>query len=109
MTPPNYRLFCEEIDNIQWTRETDYQQLTVAIRIANDHKLFISTVYCPHGNPSMELIDGMCDNREQIILTADLKSKHPELGNDHPNSSEHLLINSIQKDNLTLVNDGTPT
>ena len=99
----------EEIDDIKLTRETDNEQLTVAIRIDNNQKLFISTVYCPHGNPSMELIDGLTKNNDQFILTGDFNSKHPDIGNDQSDPSGDKLIDYTLKNNLTLINDGTPT
>ena len=49
----------------------DNEQLTVAIRIDSNHELYVSTVYCPHANPSVKLIDGLCETRDQIILTDD--------------------------------------
>ena len=61
-----------------------------------------------HANPSVELIDGLCDNRDQIILTRDFNSKHPELGNDQTKPSGTRLVTATQNNNLTLINDGTP-
>ena len=87
-----------EIDDIQRTSTTDNEQLTVAIRI--DSNL---------ANPSVELIDGLCENRDQIILTGDFNSKHPELGNDQTKPSGTRLVTATQNNNLTLINDGTPT
>ena len=69
------------IDDIQLTKTTDNEQLTVTIRTDSNHALYLSAVYCPHGNPS-ELINGLCENRDQVILTGDFNCKHPELGND---------------------------
>ena len=60
-----------EIDDIQLTSTTDNEQLTVAIRVDSNRELYVSTVYCPHANPSVELIDELCENRDQIILTGD--------------------------------------
>ena len=40
-------------------------------------ELYVSTVYCPRANPSVELIDGLYENRDQITLTGDFNSKHP--------------------------------
>ena len=76
-----------EIDDIQLTKTTDNEQLTVAIRTESNRELYVSTVYCPHGNPSIELIDGLCENRDQVILTGDFNCKHPELGNDKTTTS----------------------
>ena len=98
-----------EIDDIQLTTTTDNEQLMVAIRIDSNRELYVSTVYCPHSNRSIELIDGLCENRNQIILTGDFNCKHPELGNDQTNPSGTRLITATQKNNLTLINDGTPT
>ena len=98
-----------EIDDIQLTSTTDNEQLTVAIRIDSNRELYVSTVYCLHANPSVELIDGLCENRDQIILTGDFNSKHPELGNDQTKLSGTRLVTATQNNNLTLINDGTPT
>ena len=94
-----------EIDDIQLTKTTDNEQLTVAIRTDSNRQLYVSTVYCPHGYPSIELIDGLCENRDQVILTGDLNCKHPELGNDQTNSSGTRPTTVTQNNNLTLVND----
>ena len=99
----------EEIDNITLTQGTDNEQLTVAIRIGTNQKLFISTVYCPSGHPSMELIDGLCEDRDQVILTGDFNSKHIELGNKVNNGSGLTLLEATERNHLTLINDGTPT
>ena len=96
-----------EIDDIQLTKTTDNEQLTVAIRTDSNRELYVSTVYCPHGNPSIELIDGLCENRDQVILTDDINCKHPELGNDQTNSSGTKLTTVTQNNNLTLINVGT--
>ena len=98
-----------EIDDIQLTSTTDNEQLTVAIRLDSNRELYVSTVYCPHANPSVELIDGLCENRDQIILTGDFNSKHPELGNDQTKPSGTRLVTATHNNNLTLINDGTPT
>ena len=76
-----------EIDDIQLTNTTDNEQLTVANRTDSNREL-----YCPHGNPSIELIDGLCKNMDQVILTGDFNCKHPELGNDQANSSGTRLV-----------------
>ena len=102
-------LACPEIDDIQLTSTTDNEQLTVAIRIDSNRELYVSTVYCPRANPSVELIDGLCENRDQIILTGDFNSKHPEQGNDQTNPYGTRLVTATQNNNLTLINDGTPT
>ena len=69
----------------------------------------MSTVYCPHAHPSIELIDGLCENRDQVILTGDFNCKHPELGNDQTTTSGTRLTTVTQNNNLTLINDGTLT
>ena len=57
------------------------------IAVNGNRELYLSTVYCPHANPSIELIDGLYENRDQVILTGDFNCKHPELGNDQTNTS----------------------
>ena len=83
--------------------------MTVVIRTDSNRELYVSTVYCPHGNPSIELIDGLCEIRDQVILTGDFNCKHPEIGNDQTKSSGTRLTTVTQNNNLTLINDGTPT
>ena len=97
-----------EIDDIQLTSTTDNEQMTVAIRLDSNRELYVSTVYCPHANPSVELIDGLCENRDQINLTGYFNNKHPELGNDQTKPSGTRLVTATQN-NLTLTTDGTPT
>ena len=70
-----------EFYDIQLTKTTDNEQLTVAIRTDSNCELYVSTVHCSHG------IDGLCENRDQVNLTGDFNCKHPELGNDQTNSS----------------------
>ena len=90
-----------KIDDIQLTSTTE--QLTVAIRIDSNRELYVSTVYCPHANPSVELIDGLCENRDQIILMGDFNSKHQELGNDQTKPSGTRLVAATQNNNLMLI------
>ena len=83
--------------------------MMVAIRTDSNREFYVSTVYCPHANPSIELIDGLCENRDQVILTGDFNCKHPELGNDQTTISGTRLTTVTENNNLTLINDGTPT
>ena len=83
--------------------------MTVAIRTDSNRELYVSTVYCPHANPSIELIDGLCENRGQVILIGDFNCKHPELGNDKTNTSGTRLTTVTQNNNVRLINDCTPT
>ena len=92
-----------EIDDIQLTSTTDNEQLTVAIRIDSNRELYVSTVYCPRANPSVELIDGLCENRNQSILTGDFNSNHPELGNNQTNPSGTRLVTATQNNNPTMA------
>ena len=76
----------------------------VAIRTDSNRELYVSTVYCPQANPSIELIDGLCENRDQVILTGDFNCR-----NDQTTTSGTRLTTVTQNNNLTLINDGTPT
>ena len=87
---------------IQHTMTTDNEQLTVTIWTDSNRELYVSTVYCPHGNPSIELIDGLCENSDQVVLTVDFNCKHPELGNDQTNSSGTRLTIVAPNNNLIL-------
>ena len=93
-----------EIDDIQLTTKMDNEQLMVATRTESNRELYVHTVYCPYGNPSTELSDGLCENRAQVILTGDFTCKHPELGNDQTNYSGTRFKTVIQNNNLTLTN-----
>ena len=97
-------------DDIHLSKTTDNEQLTVAIRIDSNREMYVSTVYCPHGNPSIELIDGLCEDRDQVILTGDFNCKTPRARKTtKTNSSGTRLTTVTQNNNLTLINDGTPT
>ena len=98
-----------EIDDIQLSKTTDNEQLTVAISTDSNRELYVSTVYCPHDSPSIEFIDGLYENRDQVILIGDFNCKNPELGNDQTNYSGTRHTTVTQNNNLTLINDGTPT
>ena len=69
-----------EIDDIQLTKTTDNEQLTVAIRTDSNRELYVSTVYCPHANPLIELIDELCENRDHVILTVILTANTQSSG-----------------------------
>ena len=85
-----------EIDDIQLTKTTDNEQLTVAIRTDSNRELCVSTVYCPHANPLIERIDGLCENRVQVILAGDFNCKHLELGNGQTTTSGTRLTTVTQ-------------
>ena len=99
----------QEIDDIQLTAPTNNEQLTIAIRTDDKKTLFISTIYCPKGSPSIELIEGLLDGRENVVLTGDFNSKHQDLGNDKQDKSGHDLVEVTRKLGMTLINAGTPT
>ena len=78
-----------EIDDIQLTKTTDNEQLTVAIRTDSNRELYVSTIYCPRANSSIELIDVLCENRDQVIFTSFSRTCSTS-------ASSTAIINSIQ-------------
>ena len=69
----------------------------------------VSTIYCPHGNPSTDLIDNISKINLNSIIMGDFNSKHHVLGSSKINKSGTTLLNSITKNDLFLINDESPT
>ena len=83
------------------------EQLTITIQTTTG-TFHISTLYCPKGKPSREIIDGFCLGRDNVILTGDINSKHESLGNK-TRTGGNLLQETIVDMHLTLTNDNTST
>ena len=66
LATPTFTLTFTEIEDIQLTKTTDNEQLTVALCTDSNRELYVSTVYCPHGNPSIVLIEGLCENGARL-------------------------------------------
>ena len=79
------------VNPIPTSGETSYEQLTITIQTTTG-TLHISTLYCPKGRPSREIIEGFCLGWDNVILTGDF----------------NLLQETIVDMTLTLTND-TPT
>ena len=93
------------VNPIPTSGATSNEQLT----ITTTGTLHISTLYCPKGRPSREIIEGFCLGRDNVILTGDFNSKHESFGNKTRRPGGILLQEIIDDMNLTLTNDGTPT
>ena len=77
--------------------------------ISNNSSLFISTVYCPAGQPSIEFFNKLCQNKGKHILCGDFNSKHTASGDATNSQSGQLLLNIISENNLIITNDEIPT
>ena len=93
------------VNPIPTSGATSNEQLTITIQTTTG-TLHISTLYCPKGRPSREIIEGFCLGRDNVILTGDFNSKHESFGNK---IRGNLLQETIVDMNLTLTNDGAPT
>ena len=69
-----------DVNPIHTSGETSNEQLTITIQTTTG-TLHISTLHCPKGRPSREIIEGFCLGRENVILTGDFNSKHESFGN----------------------------
>ena len=96
------------VNPIPTSGATSNEQLTITIQTTT-WTLHISTLYCPKGRPSSEIIEGFCLGRDNVILTGDFNSKHESFGNKTRTTGGNLLQETIDDMNLTLTNDGTPT
>ena len=63
------------VNPIPTSGATSNEQLTITIQTTTG-TLHISTLYCPKGRPSREIIEGFCLGRDNVILTGDFNSKH---------------------------------
>ena len=88
------------INPIPTSGATSNEQLTITIQT--------TTLYCPKGRPSREIIEGFCLGRDNVTLTGDFNSKHESFGNKTRTPGVNLLQETIVDMNLTLTNDNTP-
>ena len=95
------------VNSIPTSGATSNKQLTITIQTTTG-TLHISTLYCPEGRPSREIIEGFCLGRD-VILTGDFNSKHESFGNKTRTPGGNLLQETIVDMNLTLTNDNTST
>ena len=96
------------VNPIPTSEATSNEQLTITIQTTTG-TLHITTLYCPKGRPSREIIEGFCLGRDNVILTGDFNSKHESFGNKTRTPGGNLLQETIVDMNLTLTNDGTQT
>ena len=95
------------VNPIPTSRATSNEQTTITTQTTET--LHISTLYCPKGRPSREIIEGFCLGRDNVILTGDFNSKHESFGNKTRTPGGNLLQETIVDMDLTLTNDNTPT
>ena len=84
------------------------EQLTITIQTTTG-TLHFSTLYCPKGKHSREIIEGFCLGRDNVIFTGDFNSKHESFGNKTRTPDGNLLQETIVDMKLTLTNDNTST
>ena len=96
------------VNPITTSGATSNEQLSITIQTTTG-TLHISTLYCPKGKPSREIMEWFCLGRDNVILTGDFNSKHESFGNKTRTPGGNLLQETIVDMNLTLTNDNTPT
>ena len=74
-----------EIDPIQSNVTTLNEQLTIKVNTNDNESVFISTIYCPKGSPSVEILEGLLEGRERVVLTGDFNIRHTDYGHDITN------------------------
>ena len=99
----------EELEQIKTTKPTDNIHHSILINTEDKQKFQITTIYCPHKNPSEELIDKICNRYKNTIITGDFNSKHENFGHDTADKHGNNLVNITETNEFTKLNDNQPT
>ena len=70
--------------------------------------LQIATIYCPHKNPSHEIINTICTRHDSTVITGDFNCRHENFGHDTADKHGKLLIQYTEDHNFTKLNDNEP-
>ena len=63
----------------------DNEALAIEIEIQNGDKVFLATIYCPNGIPSLRLFRMINALSNQVIFIGDFHSKYKQFGCVKPN------------------------
>ena len=99
----------EELPQIETSIPTDNIHHSILIHTEDKQQIQITTIYCPHKNPSEELIEKISKRYKNTIITGDFNSKHENLGHDTADIHGKKLIEVTEKNELTKLNDNQPT
>ena len=67
-----------------------------------------TTIYCPKGNPSKELISAIIDRNPFTIITGDFNIKHENIGYESASPGGNRLMSIMEHNKYTLINDHEP-
>ena len=73
------------------------------------HQIQVATIYCPRGNPSLELITKIIQRHPHTIITGDFNVRHEDFGHPKNNRGGRNLVNIMNHHHLTKLNDNAPT
>jgi len=69
----------------------------------------ITTIYSPSTTPSIDLIQKIMNRHDKTIITGDFNSRHVDFGHDKNNKQGNQLVNIINKNKYTQLNDNQST
>ena len=95
-------------DEIITQDKTDNIQHSIILNTPTDN-IQITTIYCPHGQPSTELITEITKRNPKTIITGDFNSKHEDFGHDKSDKSGRNLVHITNQYKYTKLNDNQPT
>ena len=101
------------IVNQEWKNEhfnviTDDEAFAIEIKLQNEDKIILATIYCPNGNPSLRLFKMINVLSNQVIFLGDFNSRHKQFGCVKPNKSGQKLVNIAKDLKLFYVNQLGP-
>ena len=96
----------QELKNEHFNVITDNEALAIEIKLPNGDKVILATIYCPNGNPSLELVRMIDGLSNQVIFLGDFNSK--QFGCVKQNKSGQTLVNIANDLKLFYVNQLEP-
>ena len=98
----------EQLPTITTTSPTTNLHHAILIHTPSQ-SLQIATIYCPHKNPSHEIINTICTRHDNTIITGDFNCRHENFGHDTADKHGKLLIQYTEDNNFSKLNDNEPT
>jgi exonuclease III len=81
-----------EITNIRTTDTTKNLTTGIKFTTTNNETIHVITLYCPTGNPNINLLNTILNHHDNIILTGDFNVKHEDIGYTSSNKQGRTLI-----------------
>ena len=100
----------DEVDPIITTIDSKSTNIQHSILLHTPtNTIQISTIYCPRGEVSVELLEGLILRHKDTIITGDFNSRHEDFGHDRASQSGTRLVNTMTRHKYTKLNDNEPT